>query len=363
MDVRPVCAGAKGMARTATDQRPDGGRSMNLVNHQFKLAARPVGLPSESDFAYVEDEVPEPADGEVLIKILYISLDPAMRGWMNEGRSYIAPVGIGDVMRALAAGRVIASKHARVQTGDHVTGLLGVQEYATSSGDAVVKVDTDLAPLPTYLGTLGMPGLTAYFGLLDIGRPAEGETVVVSGAAGAVGGVVGQIAKLKGARAVGIAGGSQKCEYVVSELGFDACIDYKSQDVSEALRKECPDGIDVYFDNVGGEILDAALTHLRRNARVVICGAISQYNATDGMKGPSNYLSLLVNHASMTGFVFSHYLDRYAEGATEMAAWLAAGKLHAREDVASGFRTFPQTLLRLFSGENTGKLVLEVAEE
>jgi NADPH-dependent curcumin reductase CurA len=236
-----------------------------------------------------------------------------------------------------------------------------VQEYAVLHGATVMKVDPGLAPLPVYLGTLGMPGMTAYFGLLDIGRPVEGETVVVSGAGGAVGGVVGQIAKLKGCRVVGIAGGPEKCRYVVQELGFDAAIDYKSQDVAAALGEHCPKGIDVYFDNVGGEILDAALTRLARNARVVICGAISQYNVTDRMKGPSNYMSLLVNHASMTGFVVSDYGDRYADGAREMAGWLAAGRLKSREDIAAGLESFPDTLLRLFAGENTGKLVLEVA--
>jgi hypothetical protein len=206
-----------------------------------------------------------------------------------------------------------------------------------------------------------MPGMTAYFGLLDIGRPSEGDTVVVSGAAGAVGGVVGQIAKLKGCRVVGIAGGGEKCSHVLEELGFDASIDYKTEDVGTALHEHCPRGIDVYFDNVGGEILDAALANLARNARVVLCGAISQYNTTDGMRGPANYMSLLVNHATMTGFVVSDYGDRYAEGAREMAEWLAAGKLKSREDVAEGFDTFPDTLLRLFKGENTGKLVLKVA--
>jgi NADPH-dependent curcumin reductase CurA len=334
---------------------------MDLVNHQFRLAARPVGLPKPSDWQYTEEPVTEPGDGEVLIKILYISLDPAMRGWMNDGRSYIAPVGVGDVMRALAGGEVIASNHPDVAVGDCVTGLLGVQEYAVANGGAVMKVDTSLAPLEVYLGTLGMPGMTAYFGLLDIGRPQDGETVVVSGAAGAVGGVVGQIAKLKGARAVGIAGGSEKCAYILEELGFDAAIDYKAENVNAALHEHCPRGIDVYFDNVGGDILDAALARLSRNARVVLCGAISQYNATGAMKGPSNYMSLLVNHASMTGFVVSDYGDRYADGAREMAEWLAAGKLKSREDIASGLERFPDTLLRLFKGENTGKLVLEVA--
>ncbi len=336
---------------------------MDLVNHQFRLAARPVGLPKPSDWDYTEEPVAEPGDGEVLIRVLYISLDPAMRGWMNEGRSYIAPVGVGEVMRALVAGEVIASNHPELEPGDHVTGPLGVQEYAVAHGSTLIKVDPGLASLPVYLGTLGMPGMTAYFGLLDIGRPAEGETVVVSGAAGAVGGVVGQLAKLKGARAVGIAGGEEKCRYVVEQLGFDAAIDYKAGDVMAGLREHCPQGIDVYFDNVGGEILDAALARLARGARVVICGAVSQYNVNGAMAGPSNYMSLLVNRASMTGFVVFDYADRYVEGAREMAAWLSAGKLHSREDVAVGFERFPDTLLRLFRGENMGKLVLKVAEE
>jgi NADPH-dependent curcumin reductase CurA len=238
-----------------------------------------------------------------------------------------------------------------------------VQEFALTHGDALLKVDSELAPLPVHLGTLGMPGMTAYFGLLDIGHPAAGETVVVSGAAGAVGGVVGQLAKLKSARAVGIAGGEEKCRYVVEELGFDAAIDYKAGDVMAALGEHCPRGIDVYFDNVGGEILDAALASLAREARVVICGAISQYNALDEMRGPANYLSLLVNHASMTGFVVSDYGQRYAQGLGEMAGWYAAGKLVSREDIAEGLENFPGTLLRLFKGENTGKLVLKLNNE
>ena len=335
---------------------------MDPVNRQFQLAARPVGLPKPSDWHYAEEPVREPGDGEVLVKIQYIGLEPAMRGWMNDSRSYIAPVGIGEVMRGFAAGEVIASNFDGLAVGDYVSGLLGVQEYAVVSGNAVAKVDTTIAPLEAYLGTLGMPGMTAYFGLLDIGRPVEGETVVVSGAGGAVGGVVGQIAKLKGCRVVGIAGGAEKCEYV-TELGFDAAIDYKSENVMEALGEQCPKGIDVFFDNVGGEILDAALAHLTRNARVVICGAISQYNTTSAMKGPSNYMALLVNHASMTGFVFSDYLARIPEAAKELGGWVAAGELSSREDIAEGFQNFPDTLLRLFSGANTGKLVLKVAAD
>jgi NADPH-dependent curcumin reductase CurA len=334
---------------------------LDAVNHQLRLAARPVGLPKPSDWELTEEPVGDPGEGEVLVKVRYLSLDPAMRGWMNEGRSYIAPVKIGDVMRAGGAGEVVASRHASLSEGDQVTGVLGAQEYAVVSGDAVMKVDTSLAPLPVYLNTLGVPGMTAYFGLLDIGQPREGQTVVVSGAAGAVGGAVGQIAKIKGCRAVGIAGGPEKCRHVVDDLGFDAAIDYKSENVAKALHHNCPDGIDVYFDNVGGEILDAALAQLARHARVVICGAISQYNAEGGMRGPSAYMSLLVNHASMTGFLVFEYADRYAEGGKQMGEWLAAGKLKPIQDIATGgVEKFPDTLLRLFRGENLGKLVLEV---
>jgi NADPH-dependent curcumin reductase CurA len=335
---------------------------MKLVNHQFRLATRPVGVPKREDWTYAEEPVREPGDGEVLIKTLYLSLDPAMRGWMNEGKSYIPPVGIGEVMRAGGVGRVIASKNSTFAVGDFVYGTLGIQEYSTANGKGLTKVDPKLAPLPVYLGTLGMPGMTAYFGLLDVGQPKQGETVVVSGAAGAVGTVVGQIAKIKGCRVVGIAGGADKCRYIRDELGFDAAIDYKHEDVKEALRNLCPKGIDVYFDNVGGDILDAALTRITRGARIVICGAISQYNNTGPVKGPSNYLSLLVNRASMKGMVVFDYADRYAEAGREMAGWMAAGKLKSREDIVKGLETFPETLLKLFKGENTGKLVLQVAE-
>jgi NADPH-dependent curcumin reductase CurA len=334
-----------------------------MLNHQFRLAQRPVGMCQRSNWNYTEEAVRDPGDNEVLVKALYLSLDPAMRGWMNEGKSYIPPVQIGEVMRAGGVGRVLASKHPSFKEGDHVYGTLGIQEYATLAGKALSKVDTRVAALPVYLGTLGAPGMTAYFGLLDIGAPKAGETVVVSGAAGAVGSVVGQIAKIKGCRAVGIAGGKEKCEYLVNQLGFDAAIDYKSDDVKKALRQHCPQGVDVYFDNVGGEILDAVLTQIARHARIVICGAISQYNSTTGVKGPSNYLSLLVNRAKMQGMVVFDYADRYPEAMRDMAGWMAAGKLKSREDIVSGIETFPETLLKLFKGENLGKLVLKVADE
>jgi NADPH-dependent curcumin reductase len=334
---------------------------LSTLNHKFELAARPVGLPKRSDWNYKEEPVRDPADGELLVKILYISLDPAMRGWMNEGKSYVPPIAIGEVMRALALGRVVSSKNPKFAVGDHVYGVLGVQEYAVTNGTGLTKVDPALAPLPVYLGTLGMPGMTAYFGLLDIGKPQAGQTVVVSGAAGAVGMVVGQIARIKGCHVVGIAGGAEKCSYLTKDLGFDAAIDYKSENVRAALQKHCPKGVDVYFDNVGGDILDAVLTQITRGARIVICGAISQYNSTTGIKGPANYLSLLVNRASMTGMVVFDYAPRYGEAAREMAGWMAAGKLKSREDIVGGLETFPDTLLKLFKGENTGKLILKVA--
>jgi len=331
-----------------------------MNNHQVRLAARPVGLPQRSDWQFTEEAVPEPKEGEFLVQVQYLSLDPAMRGWMNEGKSYIRPVAIGEVMRAGGAGKVIKSRHPAFREGDLVAGGFGVQEYAVSDGKGINKVDTRLVPLTTYLGTLGMPGMTAYFGLLDVGKPQPGQTVVVSGAAGAVGSVAGQIAKIKGCRAVGIAGGADKCRLVVEELGFDAAIDYKHEDVKDALKRHCPEGIHVYFDNVGGDILEAALARLARGARIVICGAISQYNSTSP-KGPANYMSLLVNRASMTGMVVFDYADRYGEAAREMAGWIAAGKLKAKEDVVpGGIEAFPDVLLRLFRGENTGKLVLAV---
>jgi len=334
------------------------------TNRQFKLAQRPAGMVKREDFEFVKTApVPEPADGEVLVKVQYLSLDPAMRGWMNEGKSYIPPVGIGEVMRAGGVGKVVASKDPKFAPGDHVVGMTGVQDYAAVKGKTLTKVDPKLVPLPVYLGTLGMPGMTAYFGLFEVGQFKPGDTVVVSGAAGAVGQVVGQIAKIKGAgRVVGIAGGPDKCKYVVETLGFDACIDYKHDDVKKGLKQHCPNGVDLYFDNVGGDILDAVLTQLAMHARIVICGAISQYNNTTPMKGPSNYMSLLVNRATMKGMVVFDHAARYGEAAREMGGWMAQGKLKSREDVVEGLETFPETLLKLFKGENLGKLVLKVGD-
>jgi hypothetical protein len=337
---------------------------MNQMNHQVRLAARPVGAVKASDWSRAEEAVRAPAAGEIVVKVLYLSLDPAMRGWMNDNKaSYIPPVGLGEVMRALGVGRVVASNNAGFAVGDHVTGLLGAQEYAVTDGNGLFKVDSRLAPLPVYLGTLGMPGLTGYFGLLEVGKPNAGDTVVVSGAAGAVGSVVGQVAKIKGARVVGIAGGADKCRYLVEELGFDAAIDYKRENVAAALAQHCPKGIDVFFDNVGGDILDAALTRLARGARVVICGAISQYNNTTPVKGPANYLSLLVQRATMTGIVVADYYPRAGQAMMEMGGWIASGKLKTREDVVQGLDRFPEAFDMLFSGANQGKLVLQVAAD
>jgi NADPH-dependent curcumin reductase len=336
---------------------------VTAINAQWRLAARPVGLPKRSDWEYVEEPVAEPDDGQFGVELEYVSLDPAMRGWMNEARSYVPPVGIGEVMRAGGIGRVTDSRHPDFQDGELVTGMFGVQRYAVSDGRAVRKVDTSLAPAPVHLGVLGMTGLTAYFGLLDLGRPEPGQTVVVSGAAGAVGSVAGQIARIKGCRTVGIAGGSEKCAWLVEELGFDAAIDYKAGELRAGLRQHAPDGVDVYFDNVGGETLDEVLRRIARGARVVICGAISQYNAEQEPRGPANYMQLLVQRATMTGFLVFDFADRYPEAIAELAGWLSAGELQSREDVVrGGLEQFPDVFLRLFRGENTGKLILQLTE-
>jgi NADPH-dependent curcumin reductase CurA len=337
---------------------------MSEVNNQVRLAARPSGLPQASDWSMVAEPLPTPGEGQLLVEISHISLDPAMRGWMNAGASYIDPVEIGDVMRAGAVGRVVACEHPGFAVGDYVYSAFGVQEYALSDGNGVVKVDPSLAPLACYLGTLGMTGMTAYFGLFDTGKMKEGDTVVVSGAAGAVGNAVGQMAKIKGAgRVIGIAGGEEKCRWLVDELGFDAAIDYKSEDVRLALREAAPKGVDVYFDNVGGEILDAVLTRLARGARIVICGAVSQYNATE-VRGPSNYLALLVARASMTGMVVFDYAPRFGQAAAEISGWMQEGRLISREHIVEGgVSAFPETLLKLFTGENVGKLVLQVGSD
>jgi NADPH-dependent curcumin reductase len=331
------------------------------VNRQLRLSTRPEGMVKRDDFDLTEEPFPSPGDGEALVKVQYLSLDPAMRGWMRDVPSYVPPVGIGEVMRALGAGVVLESNSPKLSPGDSVVGLSGVQEHVVAPAEALTKVDPDVAPLPVYLGTLGMPGLTAYFGLLDVGAAKEGDTVVVSGAAGAVGTVAGQIAKIKGCRVVGIAGGPEKCRWIVDELGFDDAIDYKSDDLGAALKEKCPDRVDVYFDNVGGDVLDAVLVRLAHGARVVICGAISQYNEAE-MRGPKNYMMLLVRRARMQGFLVFDFAPRYPEAVAEMAKWRDEGKLKTREEIVEGdVETFPDALAKLFRGENTGKLVLQIA--
>ena len=331
---------------------------MPQTNRQVRLAARPSGLPRRADFEFTSETVPDPGPGEFVVAISHLSVDPAMRGWMSPRPSYMPPVEIGAVMRAGGIGRVIASEHPGFAVGEHVYGTFGVQEYATSDGRGVIKVDTSLAEPPVYLGALGMTGLTAYFALLDTGKAKEGDTVVVSGAAGAVGSVAGQIAKIKGCRVIGIAGGPEKCRVVTEEFGFDAAIDYRLPGLRKTLRELAPDGVDVYFDNVGGEILDDVLTCIARGARIIICGAISQYNENE-VRGPANYMMLLVARASMTGMLVFDYLDRYPEAISELAGWYRAGRLVAYETVVRGsVEDFPETLLMLFEGANTGKLVL-----
>lgn len=346
--------------------------SATATNRQFLLASRPQGAATRENFRLQEVPVAPPAEGGVLVKTLMLSLDPAMRGWMNEGRSYIPPVGIDEVMRAGGVGRVVASKNPGFAEGDIVYGTLGVQDYALVAADEVkrsglVKIDLKAGTASQWLNVLGMPGMTGYFGLLDVGLAKAGDTVVVSGAAGAVGQTVGQLAKIKGCRAIGIAGGPAKCEWVVKELGFDACIDYKAgpQAVREGLKEHAPKGVDVYFDNVGGEILDTVMAKLARKARIVICGAISQYNNANSAPaaGPKNYLSLLVNRARMEGMVVFDYANRYPIAIAEMAGYLKDGRMKSREDIVAGLENFPEALGKLFSGENFGKLVLEVAKD
>ena len=348
----------------------------SIVNHQVRLAARPVGLASAADWQFTDEPVTEPAEGGVLVQVLALSLDPAMRGWMNEGKSYIPPVAIGEVMRAGGVGTVVASRHPGFAAGDAVSGIPGVQQYWSVTGDAIQrgalsKIDLALGSATQWLNVLGMPGMTGYFGLMDVGQPQPGETVVVSGAAGAVGQTVGQLAKIRGCRVVGIAGGAAKCEWVVKALGFDACIDYKApapegvkrwDAVREGLKQRCPQGVDIYFDNVGGEILDAVLARINRKARIIICGAISQYNNTTPVAGPKNYLSLLVNRARMEGIVVFDYTDRFPQAIAELAGYLKDGRMQSKEDVVEGgVADFPTTLNKLFSGENFGKLGLKLA--
>jgi len=330
-------------------------------NTTVRLKTRPTGMVNADTFAIAHEPVRQPGEGEILMRVDYVSLDPAMRGWLNDAKSYIPPVGIGEVMRAGGVGEVLASNAPGIAAGDFLAGLTNVQTHYTGPAAGFTKVDPKLAPLPRYIGGIGMPGMTAYFGLLEVGQFKEGETVVVSGASGAVGAIVGQIAKLKGGTVIGIAGGPEKCAYCVNELGFDACIDYKSENVDARLGELIPKGLDVYFDNVGGDILEAAMNHLRMRARIVICGAIAGYNDFSKIKAPRNYLNLLVYSARMEGFVVFNYAKRYPEGAAAMIGWMAEGKLKFKEDVQEGITRFPDVLNMLFTGENFGKLVLKVS--
>ncbi len=336
----------------------------DTVNRQILLAARPVGAIKATDFRFEEGSVPQPGDNEVLVRNLYLSLDPAMRGWMTDRKSYMPPVPLNSPMRGATISKVIASNDPDFAPGDLVRGLGGWQDYAlVKKEDRLMKIPEGLpVPLTKHLGVLGITGLTAYFGLLDLGEPKEGDTVVVSTAAGAVGSIVGQIAKIKGCRVVGLTGSDEKCAWIRDELGYDVAINYKTENIAEALASACPDGIDVYFDNVGGEILNTCLGLINFKGRVVICGAITQYNTTEMPPGPSNYLNLLIRSARMEGFIVSNYLDRAMEGGMQLAQWLGEGKLKSREDVVDGLENAPQAILRLFDGSNQGKLIVKIAD-
>jgi NADPH-dependent curcumin reductase CurA len=332
-----------------------------MKNKQIILKNRPKGFPDQDTWALETVTIPELEEGEILIEHHYVSLDPAMRGWMNDTKSYIPPIELEHVMRAGAIGRVIKNNNnSKFDIGDCVTSWGGVQQYSVSNGEGWYKVDEKLASMPMYLGTLGMPGMTAYFGILEVGKVKEGDIVLISGAAGAVGSIVGQIAKLKGCTVIGIAGGKEKCDYLKNELGFDETIDYKNENIYSALKKKCPKGIDVFFDNVGGVILDAALSKLRMHAKVVICGAISQYNNKHKINGPSNYLSLLVTRSTMQGMVVMDYTKDFGMAAKQMGVWMQEGKLKSREDIYEGIENFQETYNRLFSGKKNGKLILKI---
>jgi NADPH-dependent curcumin reductase CurA len=318
-------------------------------------------MATRADFSIEDGPVPEPGAGEFRVRIACISLDPAMRGWMNDAKSYVAPVKLGDVMRAGAAGIVEKSNHPAFAVGDAVQGMFGVQTYAVSNGERVAKVDPRQAPLERWIGGLGMPGWTAYFGLLDVGQPKAGETVVVSAASGAVGSVVGQIAKIKGCRAVGIAGGPEKCRYVTHELGFDACVDYKAGNLAQELNAACPNGVDVNFENVGGEILDTVLLQMNVFGRIALCGLISGYNATEVPPGPKNIRAVLTQRLKMQGLIVFDWADRVPEAIAQLGQWHEEGRLKIREDVREGgIDAFPEVLNLLYTGGNFGKLVLKV---
>ncbi|MDX6383602.1 MAG: NADPH:quinone reductase [Blastocatellia bacterium] len=332
-----------------------------MQNKEIRFASRPSGVPTLDNFNLVEADVPQPAEGQVLVRTRYISVDPYLRGRMREGRSYIAPFEVGQVIESGGIGEVVESRAPNLQPGDMVTGQFGWRLFNVASGDHVMKAIPGV-PITTALGILGMPGLTAYFGLLDIGRPQPGETVVVSGAAGAVGTAVCEIAKIKGGRVVGVAGSDEKNRYLQQELGVDAVINYKTEDIRQAMKAACPKGIDVYFDNVGGEVSDAVMPLITTGARVVICGQISAYNEDRPEPGPRPQPYLLINRALMRGFIITDYSARFAEGVKQLAQWLREGKLKYAESIVEGFENTPQAFIGLFSGENLGKQIVKVGD-
>jgi NADPH-dependent curcumin reductase CurA len=332
------------------------------VNRQVVLVNRPKGEPQESDFSLIEAPIPEPGPGQFLCRTIYLSLDPYMRGRMRAAASYAKPVEVGQVMVGGTVSQVVRSQHAGLADGDVVLGYSGWQEYAVSDGQGVYKLDPRQGPISYYLGVLGMPGLTAYAALLDIGRPKAGETVVVSSAAGAVGSVVGQIAKIKGCRVVGIAGSDAKCAYLVNELGFDACINRRTEDLNAALARTCPAAIDIYYDNVAGPLLEAVLRHLNVGARIPLVGLISQYNAPTPPPGP-NLMPLLIKRALIQGFLVIDYEHRREAFLRDVSSWLKEGKLKYREDVVQGLENAPRAFLGLFRGENFGKLLVRVSPD
>ena len=333
------------------------------LNRQIRLAKRPQGLPDKETFAFTEEPIAEISEGEVLVKTLYVSVDPYMRGRMIDAKSYSAPFPLNEVIEGGVVGEVVESKSSTFETGDKIVGALGWQEYSVANEKMIRKIDPDVAPITTSLGILGMTGLTAYFGLLDIANPQPGETVVVSGAAGAVGSAVGQIAKIKGARVVGIAGTDEKVQYLKETLGFDEAINYKTTtDIRKDLEKSCPDGVDVYFDNVGGEISDAVMQLLNQFARIPVCGAISTYNNTEVDLGPRVQGTLIKTSSLMKGFIVGDYSARFPEGAKDLGKWVQEGKLKYEESIIDGFDQIPDAFLGLFKGTNVGKQLVKVAE-
>ncbi len=329
-----------------------------MTNPQIILVSRPQGMPTADNFAYRETPVPSLEKGSFLIENQYISLDPAIRGWMNEGTTYIRGMALDAPVRAFALGKIIKSKNTDFKVGEYVNGLLGVQKYAISDGKGLTKVDVSKGKLSWHLGILGMPGMTAYFGLLERGQPKAGETVFITGAAGIIGATVGQIAKLKGCRVIGTAGSDSKCDYLKS-IGFDVVINYKTENIAERLAQNCPEKISILYDNVGGEQLDIGLAHLAQGARVVICGAISQYNNTS-IEGPKNYMKIVTARGTMTGIIVFDFLNRYPEAILQISTWLTEGVMKTQEDIYEGIKQFPEVFLKLFSGENFGKLLIKI---